>query len=117
MEHFGEGAERLYEQLQHVVGRVEKIYTPVQEHEITHVIRHRLFSHVNKGRAREVVADFTDYAEKESILPPEPNHPSTEIGLKPPIHFNLKPLTCCISGGVVTRIFSARGECCDSCHS
>ena len=70
MEHFGEGAERLYEQLQHVVGRVEKIYTPVQEHEITHVIRHRLFSHVNKGRAREVVADFTDYAEKESILPP-----------------------------------------------
>ena len=70
MEHFGEGAERLYEQLQHVVGRVEKIYTPVQEHEIAHVIRHRLFSHVNKGRAREVVADFTDYAEKESILPP-----------------------------------------------
>ena len=70
MEHFGEGAERLYEQLQHVVGRVEKIYTPVQEHEIAHVIRHRLFSHVNKRRAREVVADFTDYAEKESILPP-----------------------------------------------
>ena len=70
MEHFGEGAERLYEQLQHVAGRVERIYTPVQEHEITHVIRHRLFSRVNKGRAREVVADFTDYAERESILPP-----------------------------------------------
>ena len=70
MEHFGEGAERLFEQLQHVAGRVERIYTPVQEHEITHVIRHRLFSRVNKGRARDVVADFTDYAERESILPP-----------------------------------------------
>ena len=70
MEHFGEGAERLFEQLQHVVGRVERIYTPVQEHEINHVIRHRLFSRVNKGHARAAVAEFTDYAERESILPP-----------------------------------------------
>ena len=70
MEHFGEGAERLFEQLQHVAGRIERIYTPVQEHEITHVIRHRLFSNIKNGRARAVVAEFTDYAERESILPP-----------------------------------------------
>lgn len=70
MERFGEGAEKLYEQLQHVVGRVEKIYTPVQEHEITEVIRRRLFSHINTERAGEVIGDFIDYAEKESILPP-----------------------------------------------
>ena len=66
----GEGAEKLYEQLGQVVGRVEMIYAPVQEHEITHVIRHRLFSHIDIERARDVVAEFTNYAEKESILPP-----------------------------------------------
>ena len=70
MEHFGEGAEKLFEQLQHVVGRVEKIYTPVQEHEITQVIRHRLFSHINMNRASEVIGAFTDYAGVESILSP-----------------------------------------------
>ena len=69
MEHFGEGAEKLFEQLGHVVGRVEKIYTPVQEHEITEVIRSRLFSHINGGHAREVIGEFMDYADKESILP------------------------------------------------
>ncbi len=69
MERFGEGAEKLSEQLQHVVGRMEMIYAPVQEHEITHVIRHRLFSHIDIERAREVVAEFTDYADRESILP------------------------------------------------
>ena len=66
----GEGAEKLYEQLGQVVGRVEMIYAPVQEHEITHVIRHRLFSHIDIERARDVVAEFTDYADRESILPP-----------------------------------------------
>ena len=70
MERFGEGAERLFEQLQHIAGRVERIYTPVQEHEITRVIRHRLFSHVDERHARAVVAEFTDYADRESILPP-----------------------------------------------
>ena len=69
IERFGEGAEKLYEQLQHVVGRVEKIYTPVQEHEIAHVIRHRLFSQRKMNLAKKVIGDFMDYAEKESILP------------------------------------------------
>ena len=70
MQRVGEGAEKLFEQLGQVVGRVEMIYAPVQEHEITHVIRRRLFSHIDIERAREVVAEFTDYAERESILPP-----------------------------------------------
>ncbi len=69
MEHFGEGAEKLFEQLQHVVGRVEKIYTPVQEHEITDVIRRRLFSQIDMKGAAEAIQDFMNYADKESILP------------------------------------------------
>ena len=85
MEHYNEGAEqlfrqlqkvdeeqkeRLFRQLQHVAGRVEKIYTPVQEHEIAQVIRHRLFSQIDMDGARRVIHDFMDYAIKESILPP-----------------------------------------------
>ena len=69
MEHYDEGAEQLFRQLQHLAGRVEKIYTPVQEHEITQVIRRRLFSQIDMNGAGEVIRDFMDYAVKESILP------------------------------------------------
>ena len=71
MEHYDEGAEQLFRQLGHVAGRVEGIYTPVQEHEIARVIRQRLFSDFNRKRANEAIQDFMDYAEMESILPPE----------------------------------------------
>ncbi len=39
IEHYDEGAEKLYQQLQKVSGRVEKIYTPVEENEISKIIR------------------------------------------------------------------------------
>ena len=45
LEHYDEKAETLYQQLQKVSGRVEKIYTPVEEHEITKIIRRRTFLH------------------------------------------------------------------------
>lgn len=70
MEHYDERAQRLFEKLSHVSGRVEKIYTPVQEHEISEVIRRRLFSSINTDAAGEVIQDFMDYAAKESMLPP-----------------------------------------------
>jgi hypothetical protein len=70
IEHYDEQAERLYQQLQRVAGRVEKISTPVQEHEITSVIRRRLFSSVDDQRAALVVNDFVDYAARETMLPP-----------------------------------------------
>src|SRR3989441_2433529 len=69
LEHYDEKAERLFQQLQKVAGRVEKIYTPVQEQEITKVIRRRLFSDVDETKAEKVVSEFVDYAEKENILP------------------------------------------------
>jgi len=70
LEHYDEGAERLFLQLQKVAGRVEKIYTPVQEHEITQVIRRRLFSTIDDKRMRKSIAAFLDYAAGESLLPP-----------------------------------------------
>ncbi len=70
-EHYDESAERLYQKLQKVAGRVEKIYTPVQENEISRIIRKRLFSSLSENDARETVENFMDYAEKEGILPLE----------------------------------------------
>ena len=69
LEHYDEGAERLFRQLQKVAGRVEKIYTPVQEHEITQVIRRRLFSSIDEQRMQEAVGEFLEYAVRELLLP------------------------------------------------
>lgn len=69
MEHYDEKAEKLFQQLQKVSGRVERIYTPVQENEITKIIRRRLFSDVDEEAAKATVSEFLEYAEKEGILP------------------------------------------------
>ncbi len=69
IEHYDESAEKLYQQIQKVSGRIEKIYTPVQENEITKIIRRRLFSNLNEQGAKEIVGMFMSYAEREGILP------------------------------------------------
>lgn len=69
VEHYDERAERLYQQLQKVAGRIEKIYTPVQENEITKIIRRRLFGDLLEDEVKKIVADFMKYAEREGILP------------------------------------------------
>ena len=69
LEHYDESAGKLFRQLQKVAGRVEKIYTPVQEHEITQVIRRRLFSSIAEKPMRAVVGEFLDYAVAESLVP------------------------------------------------
>lgn len=69
MEHYDEKAEKLFQQLQKVAGRVERIYTPVQENEITQIIRRRLFSEVDEEQAKSTVMGFLEYSEKEGILP------------------------------------------------
>jgi len=68
MEHYDENAEKLYGSLQKVTGRTERIYTPVEEEEIEHVIRKRLFQSVNEAGAKEVVNDFVNYATTEGLL-------------------------------------------------
>ena len=69
MEHFDEQAESLFTQLQKVAGRLEKIYTPVQDDEIYPVIRSRLFQHLDERETSKIVNQFMDYAELENILP------------------------------------------------
>lgn len=69
MEHYDENAERAFLKLQKVSGRVEKVYTPVQDEEITKVIKRRLFSSINQVEVKNSVSAFLRYAENEGILP------------------------------------------------
>ena len=71
VEHYDEQAERLYQQLQKVSGRVEKIYTPVQDNEVVKVIRRRLFSSVDKRAVKKFINGFMEFAEKEGLVPAE----------------------------------------------
>ena len=68
MEHYDEIAEKLYGKLQKIAGRTEKIYTPVEEDEIEHVIRRRLFQRIDETEVKKVVDDFVNYARKEGLL-------------------------------------------------
>ena len=68
LEHYDENAEKLYQQLQKITGRMEKIYTPVEEDEIEDVIRKRLFQGIDENEAKKVVDEFVEYAKKEGLL-------------------------------------------------
>jgi len=69
LERYDENAETLYQQLQKIVGRMEKVYAPIEEEEVPLVVRRRLFSDIDEKEAREIVDRFVDFAEKEKILP------------------------------------------------
>ncbi len=68
LEHYDENAERMFQTLQKITGRVEKIYTPVKDEEIEEVIKKRLFREINEEEAKNVVDDFIEYLKKENLL-------------------------------------------------
>ncbi len=70
LEHYDERAEKLFQQIQKIAGRVEKIYTPVQESEITKIIRRRLFTSIDENTVKNFIYEYSEYMEKEGILPP-----------------------------------------------
>ncbi|RME88413.1 MAG: DUF499 domain-containing protein, partial [Anaerolineae bacterium] len=69
LEHYDEQAERFYEQLKKISGRVQKIFAPVQDDEVGAIIRRRLFSSVDEQAATQVINAFVAQAEQESLLP------------------------------------------------
>lgn len=68
LEHFDEKGEKRFQQLQKFVGRMEKVLTPIEDEEVAHVIRKRLFKYVDESLAEEIIQEFTDYAEREGFL-------------------------------------------------
>jgi hypothetical protein len=69
LEHYDKNAEKMFNQLQKVSGRLEKIYSPVKDNEIAQVIRRRLFSNVELKKCESNILEFLEYAEREGILP------------------------------------------------
>ena len=71
LEQYDEYAEIALSRLQRIVGRTEKIYTPVSDDDIVHVVIKRLFSKIDREEAKKIVDDFVDYIENEGILSKE----------------------------------------------
>ena len=49
--------------------RMRKMVTPVNDDEISSILRKRLFIDVNEKNAKKIIQEFTNYAKKEAILP------------------------------------------------
>jgi hypothetical protein len=69
LEHYDKNAEKMFNQLQKVSGRLEKIYSPVGDNEIAQVIRRRLFSNVDLKQCESSISEFLEYVEREGLLP------------------------------------------------
>ena len=65
LEHYDEAAEKMFHQLTKILGRTEKIFTPVEDDEIYSVIRTRLFKRIDESAAAEVIEAFIEKAESE----------------------------------------------------
>jgi len=59
------------------LGRVEKTFTPVEDHEVTHIVRRRLFSEINEKKIKDIVYEVVEYFKAENILP---------LGIEPSIY-------------------------------
>ncbi|MBC7109130.1 MAG: ATP-binding protein [Methanomassiliicoccales archaeon] len=69
LEHYDENAEKLFQQLSKVLGRIEKIYAPVADDEIYAVIRRRLFKSVDEDEVRGIVEEIVEKLDSEDLLP------------------------------------------------
>ena len=82
LERYDEVAEKLFQQLQKILGRVERIYTPVEEDEIENVIRARLFQRIDESKAKSIVDEFVNYAVSEGLLSKDESHAYRERFVK-----------------------------------
>ena len=68
-----QNSETLLRNIRKISGRKERKITPVDPNDIPNIIRSRLFStpenEIQKN-AEEIISNFVDYCERESILPP-----------------------------------------------
>ena len=64
------GATALSNEFKQLLDRMARVGTPVDDSEIAHIIRSRLFAEVNESEAKRIAREFVNYADRESILPP-----------------------------------------------
>lgn len=61
--------EEIVNQLRYITGKREIIKSPIQDQEISKIIKRRLFSNIDENMAKKVITEFVNYADKEGILP------------------------------------------------
>jgi len=66
---YDETAAWFFGQFQKILGRMEKIYTPIQQHEVVHIIRQQLFASLDLDALNELLDDFLDNDHQASLLP------------------------------------------------
>ncbi|MDI6868426.1 MAG: DUF499 domain-containing protein [Coprothermobacterota bacterium] len=73
LEQYDEEAQRALEQMEHIIGRMETIYTPVDEVEISEIIRKRLFEDLGDPSIHRQVAEayYHLYQELKNDIPSE----------------------------------------------
>jgi len=68
LEQYDEKTEQMFRKLQHITGRIEKIESPVEDSEISSVIRKRLFSKIIESEVKKIVDEYINYATKEKLI-------------------------------------------------
>ncbi len=68
LEHYDENSEKMFQQLQKITGRTEKIYTPVKDDEIEEIIRKRLFQEIKNEESKKIIDNFIEHLKKENLL-------------------------------------------------
>jgi predicted AAA+ superfamily ATPase len=61
--------EEMFQKVEKIFGRIERIYTPVEDNEITKIIRRRLFKSIDEAAAARSVEDILNFMERENIFP------------------------------------------------
>jgi len=61
--------EEIVIQLRNITGKREIIKSPIQDQEISKIIKRRLFNNIDENMAKKVITEFVNYADKEGILP------------------------------------------------
>ncbi len=68
MEQYGEKGEEIFQRVSKIFGRMQEIFTPIAEEEISSVIRKRLFQWMDEDKAKIVVNEYVDYLERENLF-------------------------------------------------
>ncbi|MBI4648362.1 MAG: ATP-binding protein [Bacteroidia bacterium] len=62
---------QIVKDLQTITGRKDTPKSPVEDDEVSYIIRRRLFKKIDDKEAGKIVNEFVEYIEKNSLLPPD----------------------------------------------
>ncbi|GAK51397.1 ATPase (AAA+ superfamily)-like protein [Candidatus Moduliflexus flocculans] len=69
LERYDQQSEWFFAQIQRIFSARDKILMPIQEHEIPHIVRKRLYPTIDEDALRHALDEFMRYAVQESLIP------------------------------------------------